>query len=201
LSCLLLVAGSGACSGRSSLNDFANGSTDTVKGNGSKNGGGANTPGGDDAGGANGTDDDGGDSNGNGGNGNGGNDGNDGNGNAGPQGRGIGEPCTDAEQCAGRGATCLEELSVFNGFLTIEFPGGYCAQADCEEDSDCPEGALCFSSIPNQTFCAKACDGNSDCRTREGYTCDTAPLSQEQTTYCLPPINFPGGAGGQGTTR
>lgn len=182
LSCLLLVA----CSGRSSLNDFANGSTDTVKGRPGNGDAGGNNGANDDAGG-NGADEDGGGSGGN------------GNANSGDDEGQIGDPCSDAEDCVGRSATCLEELSIFS-ILTIEFPGGYCAQSDCEDDSDCPDGARCFSSIPNQTFCAKSCDRNSDCRTSEGYECGTAPLSQETTTYCLPPINIPGGGGG-GTTR
>ncbi len=195
LSCLVLVA----CTGRSSLNDFANGSTDTVKG---RPGGGNGNANGDEDGGGNGNTADGGDDDGGGDNNNGNaNDGNNGGNNGnGNDGKGIGEACTDAEQCTGRSATCLEELNVFN-FITVDFPGGYCTQTDCEEDTDCPTGSRCFTSIPNQSFCAKTCRANSECRTRENYSCTTAPLSQEPQTYCLPPINFPGGGGGQGSTR
>ncbi|MBI4508272.1 MAG: hypothetical protein HY698_01465 [Deltaproteobacteria bacterium] len=73
------------------------------------------------------------------------------------QGRDIGEPCSQAGECAG--GTCLS------------LPGGYCSKMGCA-DSGCPEGSTCFSLQDGGSACFKSCEAPSGCRVAEGYTCD-----------------------------
>lgn len=76
----------------------------------------------------------------------------------------LGDGCTASNQCGG-GLYCEASL-----------PGGYCT-TDCAGDADCGDGGLCFSLVDatgeEYTVCLRSCASPSECRTGEGYTCDT----------------------------
>jgi len=70
----------------------------------------------------------------------------------------------------------------------LSLPGGYCSRVNCDA-AGCPAGSQCFYLAGSGTYaCLKSCTASSDCRTAEGYICDST-----QTCY-------PGGSGGTGGT-
>jgi hypothetical protein len=76
----------------------------------------------------------------------------------------LGDGCASSEDCGG-GLYCEDSLG----------EGGYCS-TDCQNDTDCPSGGLCFS-LQDQTgeayqMCLKPCTDDSDCRTGDGFICD-----------------------------
>ncbi len=99
----------------------------------------------------------------------------------------IGDPCTDASDCAGPNgltADCLTDLMSF-----VQFPGGYCtANCDPNTQDPCGAGAVC-ASMGGQGYCFKQCNDASECREAEGYEC-TDPMSMVGETVCSPHIGM-----------
>jgi hypothetical protein len=81
----------------------------------------------------------------------------------------IGAPCTTAADCERN--TCITDL-----------PGGYCTQEACDVVG-CPAGSACFG-LGQEGFnvCLETCTVSNECRTSEGYACDT-----DSTCWYLPP--------------
>ena len=76
------------------------------------------------------------------------------------------------------GAACNADTScAYKACLTT--PGGMCTKTMCDF-TGCPTGSACFGTGTGQTSCLKTCTATSQCRSAEGYVCDT--------TYgvCLP---------------
>jgi len=98
----------------------------------------------------------------------------------------IGDPCTDASDCAAPQsltADCMTAVAI------IQFKNGYCT-ASCtppaNNDPDpCGAGAIC-SGFSGQGKCFKTCSGDEDCRQADGYTCQD-PGGAIGQTVCLPP--------------
>jgi hypothetical protein len=88
----------------------------------------------------------------------------------------AGEPCTTDDECGG--GCCLTPVEVY-------FHGGYCSLIGCSNDGDCPSDAACISNpypqVPIQSFCAKRCASNDDCRWME-YAC----LEYDGVNVCRP---------------
>lgn len=85
----------------------------------------------------------------------------------------IGAACTSASSC--NRAACITDL-----------PGGYCTQEACDIVG-CPAGSSCWNLGGQEQYfaCLRDCAQPSECRTAQGYTCDS-----DQTCWWTPP---PGG--------
>jgi hypothetical protein len=70
----------------------------------------------------------------------------------------IGESCNTASDCAHKACWSLS--------------GGYCVKTMCDV-TGCPEDSTCFSFAGGESACLRDCDVNGDCRTAEGYACDS----------------------------
>ncbi|MFO0745526.1 MAG: hypothetical protein U1F43_07620 [Myxococcota bacterium] len=77
-----------------------------------------------------------------------------------PGGGKVGDPCATAADCEGPNAYCIDG-----------FPGGYCSRSSCDT-TDCPDGSTCFT-VGDESLCVQDCAGAGDCRTGEGYVCDS----------------------------
>lgn len=72
----------------------------------------------------------------------------------------MGGPCTGPQDCS------------YNSCLSMN--GGYCSKGYCEF-SGCPAGSSCFEiGTTGQTACLKDCTSNLQCRTGEGYECNSS---------------------------
>ena len=63
----------------------------------------------------------------------------------------IGGECSASEPCENEALQCL-----------TQFKGGYCGEADCTADADCPEGSICVTHL-NRNYCFLTCDDKQDC--------------------------------------
>jgi len=70
----------------------------------------------------------------------------------------IGNACNKPSDCANR--SCLG------------LPGGYCSKAYCDT-ADCPGASTCFGFSAGESACLSDCGVDSECRTSEGYECDS----------------------------
>ena len=71
----------------------------------------------------------------------------------------IGSPCDVPQDCAH--LSCLG------------YAAGYCSKSMCEL-AGCPTGSACFRiNTSNVTQCMKQCGGGNNCRTDDGYVCDS----------------------------
>ena len=77
----------------------------------------------------------------------------------------TGEDCLSDDDC-GSGC-CLPEVDA------MYFLGNYCSVTGCQSDGDCPADAACapevHPSVPWDSYCAKLCEKDSDCRFPEYY--------------------------------
>jgi L,D-peptidoglycan transpeptidase YkuD (ErfK/YbiS/YcfS/YnhG family) len=71
----------------------------------------------------------------------------------------IGSACATNQACA--------------HLACMGLPGGYCTKANCRT-TGCPSGSTCAQVGDEQTFCVKSCGSDAQCRTSEGYACDSA---------------------------
>jgi hypothetical protein len=84
--------------------------------------------------------------------------------------RPTGNACTSVADCAGE-AACLD------------WPGGYCAEAGCTDNTDCVAGTWCVDGLG---VCAQGCVSDA-CREAEGYTCTLSPtLGGIERFVCVP---------------
>jgi hypothetical protein len=83
----------------------------------------------------------------------------------------ISQSC-DADSLCPNNLTCLTCASD-TPELHDYFPGGYCSNIGCTDDTDCPGVAACRSLTDNDSpsVCLRTCDGPADCRLDPGYTC------------------------------
>ena len=82
----------------------------------------------------------------------------------------IGDSCGTALDCSASGTRLCDDTQ----------PGGYCTLEGCEADT-CPPESICvkfgkvIDGIPvdrlARSFCMYKCDGESDCRNGDGYSC------------------------------
>ena len=90
----------------------------------------------------------------------------------------VGNACLDDSEC-GSGC-CLPEI------LDMYFYDNYCSITGCTSDNQCPTDAVCaesfYISVPWQTYCAKKCSSDSDCRFPELACLPTS----DGTTACIP---------------
>jgi hypothetical protein len=87
----------------------------------------------------------------------------------------VGNACSDNSSC-GNGC-CLSDEGYFNG--------GYCTIPNCETNDDCPSDSVCHPNqnpnLPYNSYCAKRCENNNDCRKTGEYWChDTLKLCISQ---------------------
>jgi hypothetical protein len=88
----------------------------------------------------------------------------------------IGIACTTTVDCGtDPRSACLTEA----GDL---YPGGYCGMEPCNDLEVCPPGATCVAIGGEAPGCYKTCSSDSDCRTADGYIC--------QTFSTTPPAGF-----------
>lgn len=105
----------------------------------------------------------------------------------------VGDSCTTNLDCSDPpDAECL--IDQWAAFGTT-FPSGYCSKGCIEEDPieegggptiDCGTGSCIRESggMITTAFCAKLCDGDSECRVDEGYACKRLPIVN--IGYCAP---------------
>jgi hypothetical protein len=104
----------------------------------------------------------------------------DGGGSAGGAGQGaVGAACDNKADCAGNGASCATTVSLF-GLLNYDLEGGYCTVTGCMDDTQCPQGAGCFTLTGN---CLKKCTNNNQCRPMDDYQCANLDGTQN---LCVP---------------
>jgi len=70
----------------------------------------------------------------------------------------IGQACDAPSDCANR--SCLG------------LPGGYCSKAYCDT-TGCPGASTCFGLSAGESACLRDCGVAGECRTNEGYECDS----------------------------
>jgi hypothetical protein len=118
----------------------------------------------------------------------------------------VGAACNRNADCADDGASCATTVSLL-GLLNYELEGGYCTVTGCTADTQCPQGAGCFTLTGN---CLKKCTNNNQCRAMDDYQCANLDGSQN---LCVPAQaamdiasigglagGLLGGTGGGGTT-
>src|SRR3954468_8715276 len=76
------------------------------------------------------------------------------------------------------GASCKAEApfspgDCSQGLLCLPGPGGYCGSF-CGSMGPCVSGGVCAESGKGGDVCLKACASNEDCRSAEGYVCNTS---------------------------
>jgi hypothetical protein len=80
----------------------------------------------------------------------------------------IGNSCSTSANCSINGDRICD----------IAQPGGYCTVFDCQPDR-CPDDSVCVRFNPEPArravlACMRACGGDGDCRTGDGYRCVSA---------------------------
>jgi len=72
----------------------------------------------------------------------------------------VGDACQDDSECGG--GCCLPEI------LDVYFYDNYCSITGCAGDDECPADAVCTENVhvfvPWDTYCARKCTSDSDCR-------------------------------------
>jgi hypothetical protein len=108
----------------------------------------------------------------------------------GPTGGALGDPCAypgDCTELPGELRFCATEIPLGPGG-TWTFPGGYCSMG-CYGEGDCPAGGYCLMNpMGGEGMCMKLCESASDCRTTDGYVCDSMPGPYPGPTICMPPM-------------
>ncbi|MFN0246488.1 MAG: hypothetical protein ACKV2T_06245 [Kofleriaceae bacterium] len=65
---------------------------------------------------------------------------------------GIGAQCTESNECdTEMGQSCLA------------FKGGYCGEADCLRDTDCPDSSACIAHDDGTNYCFRTCIDKAEC--------------------------------------
>lgn len=85
------------------------------------------------------------------------------------------------------GDPCASALECPEGALCdTSIPEGYCIQYDCEQ-TGCPDNAFCIE-FPTFSACMRHCQSDEECREEEGHICrdDLYP-----TSFCYLPSEAP----------
>ena len=110
----------------------------------------------------------------------------------------VGMGCESDDQCDD-GQLCMtsQVLSTLRqpeeGTEPLQIPGGFCTVFPCTEDIECGAAGTCISGAlfdpgaAGLSICLGTCDGLSDCRWREQWSCfDPDSLGIEAPDVCLP---------------
>lgn len=106
----------------------------------------------------------------------------------------VGAACEVDEDCTDDRICVTEEF--LQGFgvdtTTIKVPGGMCSQLLCSEDADCGDDGTCFDAetafgpdAAGITICLRLCDGLSQCRWEEDWSCFPIPEDAAEREVCL----------------
>jgi len=74
----------------------------------------------------------------------------------------------------------------------LDFKGGYCGRAGCQNSTDCPEGSLC-ADLEGSFYCFLACTDKAQCnqnRTADNESnCSSSvdPVEGGEQKLCIPP--------------
>jgi hypothetical protein len=83
----------------------------------------------------------------------------------------LGNACATTVDCGTDSrSACLTEAG-------DKYPGGYCAMEPCNDVQVCAPGGTCVSQPFETPGCLKACQADTDCRTKEGYVCQLYPTT------------------------
>jgi hypothetical protein len=99
----------------------------------------------------------------------------------------TGAACTTADDCDGTDSStgqCASTMNLSALVNNVAFTGGYCTSS-CSTPAECPTGSSCLST-PRR--CIATCVTDADCRSTEGYKCQSAPSGGGGLKYCLPPL-------------
>jgi hypothetical protein len=102
---------------------------------------------------------------------------------------GVAAECSTSSPCptARRGDDQLQLVCL------SAFRGGYCGIADCQSDTDCPDGAACVSHDGGERFCFRTCQDKAECnrnRSAENEAnCSSNVdfVSAQSAKACVPP--------------
>jgi len=90
---------------------------------------------------------------------------------------GIGAMCTESNECdTEMGQSCLQ------------FKGGYCGEADCTADIDCPEDSACIAHTDGMNYCFRTCADKIECNENRDV---------ENESNCSANVTFTDGAMGR----
>lgn len=76
----------------------------------------------------------------------------------------CGDDSTEADRL-GIGAQCTEsnECDTEMGQSCLQFKGGYCGEAACLHDTDCPEASACIAHTDGTNYCFRTCADKAEC--------------------------------------
>ena len=99
----------------------------------------------------------------------------------------VGQPCTQHSDC-------VASAGVNNPFCFDEahegFSNGYCSHfCDPSAPGDCDANSVCTYGPVGGSVCMATCTSDADCRTAEGYTCQT--FNFPPVSYCYPGPSAP----------
>jgi hypothetical protein len=77
---------------------------------------------------------------------------------------GCGDDGTEADRL-GIGAQCTEsnECDTEMGQSCLAFKGGYCGEANCLHDTDCPDSSACIAHTDGMNYCFRTCIDKAEC--------------------------------------
>ena len=81
----------------------------------------------------------------------------------------VGVPCSELRPCQ-QGLSCTDTLPAE---AQQAWPQPVCTRA-CQQDDECPEGALCKELVDGQRQCVSACEQDRDCVFGAGMVCRDA---------------------------
>lgn len=76
----------------------------------------------------------------------------------------CGDDGTEADRL-GIGAQCAEsnECDTEMGQSCLQFKGGYCGEANCVHDTDCPASSACIAHDDGTNYCFRTCLDKAEC--------------------------------------
>lgn len=79
----------------------------------------------------------------------------------------VAAACGDGSEAdrLGIGAQCAanDECDTEGGQSCLSFKGGYCGEANCLHDVDCPEDSACIAHDDGVNYCFRTCVDKVDC--------------------------------------
>lgn len=102
---------------------------------------------------------------------------------------GVGAACSGSAPCptAQRGDAEVQLVCL------DAFRGGYCGIADCQSNTDCPEGSACVSHDDGTRYCFRICADKSQCNRNRSVeneaNCSSNVdfVAAENAKACVPP--------------
>jgi hypothetical protein len=88
---------------------------------------------------------------------------------------------TEADRL-GVGAECAEDVDCLEPAVCLQqFKGGYCGLQDCMANEDCPQASVCVAHGDGKNYCFRACIDKAECN---------ANRSPDQEANCSSNIDF-----------